>query len=90
MTWVGFPIAAMDFGYDGHPSRVYDRAQTERTGEVAALLARAAYLEHPEQVAISRPSDALSARLAVAGSTSSLFLGLGAVALLVGGIGTPM
>jgi putative ABC transport system permease protein len=84
---VGFPAAARDFQYRGHPSRIYVRTQTERTAEVAGLLARAADPRYPQQVAVSRPSDALSARLAVAGSTTSLFLGLGAVALLVGGIG---
>jgi putative ABC transport system permease protein len=84
---VGFPVAAADFGYGGQPSRIYVRAGTERTAEVAALLARAADPEHPEQVTVSRPSDALSARLAVAGSATSVLLGLGAVALLVGGVG---
>jgi putative ABC transport system permease protein len=84
---VGFPIAAQDLGFDGHPSRVYVRARTDRTAEVAGLLARATDPQHPQQVAVSRPSDALSARLAVAGSATSLLLGLGAIALLVGGIG---
>jgi putative ABC transport system permease protein len=84
---VGFPVAAADFGYDGHPSRVYVRADTARTAEVSSLLARAADPENPEQVAVSRPSDALSARLAVSGTATALYLGLGAVALLVGGIG---
>jgi putative ABC transport system permease protein len=84
---IGFPVAERDFGYGGRPSRIYVRAQTERTAEVAGMLARAADPRYPQQVAVSRPSDALSARLAVAGSTTSLFLGLGAVALLVGGIG---
>jgi putative ABC transport system permease protein len=84
---VGFPMAARDFGYDGHPSRIYVRAQTPRTAEVAGLLARAADPEHPEQVNVSRPSDVLAARLAVAGAGTALFLGLGAVALCVGGIG---
>jgi putative ABC transport system permease protein len=41
----------------------------------------------PQDVAVSRPSDALAARLAVAESSTALFLGLGAVALLVGGLG---
>jgi putative ABC transport system permease protein len=84
---VGFPAAAADFGYDGHPSRIYVRAQTSSTAQVAGLLARAADPEHPEQVNVSRPSDALAARLAVAGAGTALFLGLGVVALFVGGIG---
>jgi putative ABC transport system permease protein len=84
---IGFPVATQDFGYDGHPSRIYVRADTPRTSEVAGLLSRAADPEHPEQVNVSRPSDALAARLAVAGAGTILFLGLGAVALCVGGIG---
>lgn len=85
---IGFPIAAADFGHDGHPSRIYVRASgAEKTPAVAGLLARSANPENPEQVTVSRPSDALTARLEVAGSTTALFLGLGAVALLVGGIG---
>jgi putative ABC transport system permease protein len=84
---IGAPIAARDFGYQGNPTRIFVRAQTDRTTEVAAMLARAADPEHPEEVAVSRPSEALTARLAVTGGTTVLLLGLGAVALLVGGIG---
>jgi putative ABC transport system permease protein len=84
---IGFPVAAADFGYTGHPGRIYVRAQTDRTVEVAGLLGRAVNPEHPGDVSVSRPSDALSARLSAAVATTSLFLGLGAVALLVGGIG---
>jgi putative ABC transport system permease protein len=84
---IGFPVAARYFGYDGHPTRIYVRAATGRTADVAGMLARAADAEHPDQVSVSRPSDTLTARLAVAGSGTVLFLGLGAVALLVGGIG---
>jgi putative ABC transport system permease protein len=84
---VGFPVAARLLGYDGHPSRIYVRTTTERTGAVAGLLAATADPEHPEQVQASRPSDALTARVAAKSATTGLFLGLGAVALLVGGIG---
>ncbi len=84
---IGFPVASQDFGYDGHPSRVYVRARTDRTAEVATMLPRATNPEFPGQVKVSRPSDALSARLTVADASTSLFFGLGAVALLVGGIG---
>jgi putative ABC transport system permease protein len=59
----------------------------ERTTSVAGLLAAAAFPQSPDQVAVSRPSDALAARVAVATASTALFLGLGAVALLVGGIG---
>jgi putative ABC transport system permease protein len=84
---IGFPVAAELFGYDGHPSRVYVRADTVRTAGVADLLARATNPQDPQEVTVSRPSDALSARLTVADAATSLFLGLGAVALLVGGVG---
>jgi putative ABC transport system permease protein len=51
------------------------------------VLAPTANPEAPDEVAVSRPSDALAARAAVAGSSTTLFLGLGAVALFVGAIG---
>jgi len=86
-AFIGAPMAARDFGYQGNPTRIFVRAQTDRTTEVAAMLARAADPEHPEEVAVSRPSEALTARLAVTGGTTALLLGLGGVALLVGGLG---
>jgi putative ABC transport system permease protein len=84
---IGFPIAVETFGYNGHPSQIYVRTVADRTSEVADLLGRAAKPGHPEEVAVSRPSELLEARLAVTGGATTLFLGLGAVALLVGGIG---
>jgi putative ABC transport system permease protein len=73
--------------YDGHSGRIYIRADTKRVVTVSDLLAPTANPESPGEVAVSRPSDALAARVAVAGSSTALFLGLGAVALLVGAIG---
>jgi putative ABC transport system permease protein len=84
---IGAPVATADFGYQGNPTRIFVRARTERTGEVSGLLGRATNPAHPEEVAVSRPSEALTARIAVASGTTVLLLGLGAVALLVGGIG---
>ena len=84
---VGFPVAQRMLGYDGHPSRLYVRADDRRVRDVANVLAATANPADPEQVDVSRPSDALTARIAVARSSASLLLGLGAIALLVGGIG---
>jgi len=84
---IGFATAATLFGYDGHPSRIYLRATIDRVAEAAGRLARTANPAQPSAVEVSRPSDALTARLAVARSGTELFLGLGAVALLVGAIG---
>jgi putative ABC transport system permease protein len=84
---IGFEAAASLFGYDGHPSRIYVRAAQDRVLAVAGLLAPSANPASPQDVSVSRPSDALVARLAVQQSGEALFLGLGAVALLVGGVG---
>jgi putative ABC transport system permease protein len=84
---VGFGVAGSLLGYDGRPSRIYVRTDVTRTAQVAALLGATANPENPGGAAVSQPSAALTARLAVAAASTALFLGLGAVALLVGGIG---
>jgi putative ABC transport system permease protein len=84
---VGFPLAGHLFGYDGHPSHIYVRTATDQTAAVAALLAPTSWPAHPEQVQVSRPSDVLTARLAVQDSGTTLFLGLGAIGVLAGAIG---
>ena len=52
-----------------------------------AVLAATANPESPNEVEVSRPSDALAARQATDRTFTGLLLGLGAVALLVGGVG---
>jgi putative ABC transport system permease protein len=84
---VGFPAAATFLGFDGHPSTVYVRAVTEQVDAVQAVLAATANPESPNQVTVSRPSAALVARAAAQSALNGLFLGLGAVALLVGAVG---
>jgi putative ABC transport system permease protein len=86
---VGYPVAKRLLGTDRSPSSVYVRAQEgeAQVRAAAALLPSAADPWGPEEVAVSRPSDALEAQSAAEGAYTSLFLGLGAVALLVGGIG---
>jgi putative ABC transport system permease protein len=84
---IGSDVAHALYRYDEKPSRIYVRAETDKVEAVSGALARAANPAQPNGVAVSRPSDALTARLAVARSGTSLLLGLGAVALLVGAIG---
>jgi putative ABC transport system permease protein len=84
---VGWPIAESELGFDGYPTRIYVRAATDRVVAVDNVLAATANPQAPEQVAVSRPSDALAARIAVVSSSTTLVLGLGAVALIVGGVG---
>lgn len=84
---VGFPVASEFLGYDGHPSRIYVRTAIDQTTRVSSLLGPSANPESPTGVAVSQPSAVLAARIEVASSSTTLFLGLGAVALLVGGLG---
>jgi putative ABC transport system permease protein len=84
---VSFAVATRLLGYDGHPSRIYLRADPDHVPEVYQVLGGTANPESPSEVAVSRPSDALTAQLAVKEASGSLILGLGAIALLVGIIG---
>jgi putative ABC transport system permease protein len=87
---VGFPAARKYLGLDGHPSEIYARTTPNNqavTTAVDNLLGAQANPEHPSQVNVSRPSDALTAQADAKGALDTLFLGLGAVALLVGAIG---
>jgi putative ABC transport system permease protein len=84
---IGFPAAERYLGFDGHPSEIYLRAATDQVDAVHALLAGTANPENPNQVNISQPSDALVARAQAKAALNGLFLGLGAVSLLVGAVG---
>ncbi|MFI6176221.1 ABC transporter permease [Nonomuraea sp. NPDC051191] len=84
---IGFPVAQERLGFDGHPTTVYERSSEESVEQVRGMLARTVSPERPHEIAVSRPSDALVARAAAAGTFTNLLLGLGAVALLVGGVG---
>ncbi|HEX6712223.1 MAG TPA: ABC transporter permease [Thermoleophilaceae bacterium] len=84
---IGYPAAKQLFGTDRHASTVYVRAREDAVITARNLIPQSANPEHPEEVDVSRPSDALAARAAAKGAFTALFLGLGAVALLVGGVG---
>lgn len=84
---IGLATAKREFGIEANPTTIYVRADESRLGDVRSLLPATADPENPEQVAVSRPSDALEAKAAAKGAFTSLLLGLGAVALLVGGVG---
>jgi putative ABC transport system permease protein len=84
---VGFPAAEKYLGFDGHPSTVYVRAQNGRVNAVDNLLGATANPENPTEIDVSQPSAALVAQADAQGAFDGLFLGLGAVALLVGAVG---
>jgi putative ABC transport system permease protein len=84
---IGFTAAERYLDFDGHPSEVYVRAQNSHVDAVVNILAATANPEAPSTVDVSQPSAALVARAEAKGAFNDLFLGLAAVALLVGGVG---
>ncbi len=84
---VGWPAAEQYLGFDGHPTFLYVRSADPSVEAVRAVLAASANPQAPNEVRVSRPSDALTARRAADRALGALLLGLGSVALLVGGIG---
>jgi putative ABC transport system permease protein len=86
-AFIGLPIAERLFRAQPSPSEIYVRADVGQVKQVSNLLAATADPQNPDGVQVSRPSDALEARAAAKGQFTTLLLGLGAVALLVGAIG---
>ncbi|MCA1654950.1 MAG: ABC transporter permease, partial [Pseudonocardiaceae bacterium] len=84
---VGYPAAGDRLGFDGAPTTVYERSTNDTVAGLARRLATIANPADPSGIDVSRPSDVLAARGAVETAYQSLFLALGAVALLVGAIG---
>jgi putative ABC transport system permease protein len=85
---IGYEAAEQLFGEERDASTIYVRADPDAIeGGVRDLLGATSNPDHPEEVEVSRPSDAIEAKAAARTAFTSLFLGLGAVALLVGGVG---
>jgi putative ABC transport system permease protein len=86
-AFVGLPVAERVFQLPPNPSEIYVRANINQVNQVSNLLAATADPQNADGVQVSRPSDVLEARAAAKGQFTTLLLGLGAVALLVGAIG---
>lgn len=84
---VGWPAAEERLGFDGYPTTIYARAREESVQAVRDVLGATANPENPNEVEVSRPSDVLAAKQATDATLNALLLGLGGVALLVGGVG---
>ncbi len=84
---VGLSGAETYLDYDPVPSRIYVRTDPSYIDDVRSVLPATANPEAPDEIEVTRPSDALEAREAADDAFTSLLLGLGAVALLVGGVG---
>jgi putative ABC transport system permease protein len=84
---IGLPVAERLFRTQPNASEIYVRANVNQVTQTVNLLAPTADPQNSDGVQVSRPSDALEARAAAKGQFTTLLLGLGAVALLVGAIG---
>jgi putative ABC transport system permease protein len=86
-VFISLPVAERLFGVQPNPSEIYVRANQNHVVGVSNLLAATADPQNADGVNVSRPSDLLESRAAAKGQFTTLLLGLGAVALLVGAIG---
>jgi putative ABC transport system permease protein len=84
---IGYRAAHTYLHYAGHPTTIYLRTATSAVRRMDTLLAAQANPENPAYVTVSQPSATLTAQAAAKGAFNTLFLGLGAVALLVGAVG---
>lgn len=84
---VGWDTAATYLDFDGHATTIYTRAEERYVLQVAGILAATADPSAPDEVSVTRPSEALEAKAAIDTAFTGMLLGLGAVALLVGGVG---
>ncbi len=84
---VGWPVAEERLDFDGYPTTIYARAGEPSVTAVRDVLAATANPRAPNEVEVSRPSDVLAAKQATDATLNALLLGLGGVALLVGGVG---
>lgn len=74
-------------GFDGRPTVAYVTVREDAVEQVRPVLAATLSPRSPGRVLVSRPSAVLDAKAASRDTFDGLFLGLAAVALLVGGIG---
>lgn len=84
---VGMEAAEEYLDHETVPTGILVRVDPDQIEQVNGVLAATANPQNPEEVEVERPTDALEAREAAGDALTSLFLGLGAVALLVGGVG---
>jgi putative ABC transport system permease protein len=84
---VGFPVAAQLLGSDGLPVEIYVRTDPTSVHAVQSVLAPTVDPPAPQDISVTNPADALVARADASAAFQSLFLALGAVGLVVGGVG---
>ena len=80
---IGIEAAETYLDHDPVPTSILVRSDPAYVDDVMGVLAATANPENPEEVEVARPTDALEAKEAADDAFTALFLGLGAVALLV-------
>jgi len=86
-AYVGHRAAEAYLEHENLPSRVLVRVDPTKVDQVLTVLAATANPQFPEEVSVDKPTDALEAQEAADDTFTALLLGLGAVSLLVGGVG---
>jgi putative ABC transport system permease protein len=84
---IGETAATEYLGFELYPTRIYARTSPQHVIDVTRVLGRTVNPGAPNEIEVSRPSDALEARAAVDEGLQRLLVGLGLVALTVGGVG---
>jgi putative ABC transport system permease protein len=89
MAFIGFPVAGQYFAFDGHPAELFVRTVNDpaEVNAVYNVLPATVNPASPSTVQATEAATALQAEILTAGAYNGLFLALGAVALLVGGVG---
>jgi putative ABC transport system permease protein len=86
-AFIGNSVAQSLFDANEEPSTIFVVADPQQVDVVKNVLAATANPESPGETQVSRPSDAIAAKKSTSDALTALLVGLGAVALLVGGIG---
>lgn len=84
---IGAAQAVSAHGFDGSPTTLFERSDEERVAAVRDLIPPTVSPQAPNEVQVSRPSDALAAQNTIDKEFTGLLVGVGSIALLVGGIG---
>jgi putative ABC transport system permease protein len=84
---MGSEIATEVFGTSTSFDTLYVRTAPQAIDQVRQVLSPTVNPPNPEEVRVERPSDALEARAAAETSFTAMLVGLGALALLVAGVG---
>ncbi|WGH83188.1 ABC transporter permease [Auritidibacter ignavus] len=84
---VGADQAQNQLAFSGSPTTLFERSTDEAVAQVRDLIPSTINPQRPNEVSVSRPSDTLAAQNAIDTAFTGLLVGVGSIALLVGGIG---